>query len=99
MDIINYLKSINEYIDGREIIIHSDLNSILTSFPSLIKKNRINTLDNICFLLNNYLSSKSIFIPSFNYGFLKNGIYDVENDIGEIVLFNINIKIFVSLAA
>ena len=84
----NTFKDINKIIKDKDIIIHTDIKYIVLLFDDLIKKNRKDLLDTLSKFLIKNLYAKSIFIPTFNYNFLKTRLYNIEKDIGEVGLFS-----------
>ena len=84
MNLNKFLKQIGDYVNGRDLILHTDMGIILEEFPALLEKNKSKILKNFCEILIDKINARSIFIPTFNYDFLENGIYDVNNDIGQV---------------
>ena len=69
--------------DHENIFIHTDLAKAVN-----IKFEKSSFLKNHYEFLGENLKNSNLFFPSFNYDFLKNKVYDIENDIIQVGALN-----------
>lgn len=79
------LKSAFQTINGYPLMLHTDISRIGV-IDSV--KSRESSLNDYFSILLEILNGTPLLIPTFNYGFLKTGIYDVEHDPCEVGVLN-----------
>lgn len=92
MDINEFSNELNKTFAGiksSEIVLHTDMFGLKFVQPRILISQQF---DNLLQHLKTASDERTLLFPTFNYDFLKTGLYDVENDICQVGAFNEHIR-------